>query len=532
MRILGCVLALAVAWPVASTASPIEVVNPHKADWEFKPSGDAVSAVFPPLAMALGLEASTTMHCAVDRLGVLHECKVVELIGPKGLGFEAASLSLASMFRLRPDRTATGRGRNGGASIPLAFRLPVLKNQLPAVEPAPAPGLLPLAREQVSRFVVGEQLDQGFQYANKRLAESVASSVEPATMEEIMADIRVAQAKVRTEVLEFQAHLLAANLTQQQIEASLNYDKTSGAQALRKASDTMRHQAEKSFTEKRVWMLIAAHREFCSDHDCKGSSEGDPPPASPPWIQEPSQKQVEAAGPKLAMFLLVGGYADLDCASTEFGVLANCQVVQEKPPALGFGASALAVAGYYRRPPGLRGERTPLRVAYPFPDVSMLNPPKVSHQQGPKIALALEVLEAEGRAVTLERQAAHLVDEVNNANFPGVPDTTRAEALAVAQRRLRAVGEDAIFEAAEQYAEILTEDELKARLAYMKGPDNAALTAMTEKMAKTYQDLSEIIYAQVTHEAGRLWCAKHDCPKLPPYRGPSTAADPLPLVRP
>lgn len=533
MRILGCVVALVVAWPIATAAAPINDLNtPNQADWEMKPSGDAVSAAFPPLALALGLEGSTALQCSVDRLGLLQDCNVVEVHAPRGMGFEAASLSLTPMFRLRPGRTSSGRGKNSVVRIPLAFRIPTLQGEFPAVVPDPAPAALPLAREQVARFMVGKQLDHGFEQADQMLAQSATPSVEAATRAEIMGDIRVAQLKVRAEVLEFQAHVLAAHLTQQQIQAGLDFDETSGARKMSKSGDAISRRGDRFMSDKAFWLLYSIHQDFCRTHDCKGSPGSGGGPSSPPWIQQPTQPQINAASPKLAMLMLVGGYADLDCGSTDFGVLMNCEVVQEKPTALGFGAAALSLSAYYRRPPGLRGERTSLRVAFPFPDIPKLDPPTTVKKESSKITLARQVVEAENRRVILGRQVAHMVEQIDHVDLPGVSDTTRQEALAVMQERLRIFVDDALAAEAEGYAEILTEAELKERLAYVSGPDYAALTAMNDKMAKSYQQLSEIIYARVSREAGRLYCVKHDCPKLPPYRGPRTAADPLPPFRP
>jgi hypothetical protein len=140
MRILGCIAALVVAWPNMSAAAPVrDIINPNKADWEFKPSAEMVSAAYPPFALALDLEASTLMQCGFDRLGVLHDCSVVEVKGPKDVGFEAASLKLAPLFRLRPDRAASGKGRSGVARFPLSFRMPPLKNDFPSLSRPPRP---------------------------------------------------------------------------------------------------------------------------------------------------------------------------------------------------------------------------------------------------------------------------------------------------------------------------------------------------------------------------------------------------------
>jgi hypothetical protein len=362
--------------------------------------------------------------------------------------------------------------------------------------------------------------------------EADTPDIEPAVREEVMTDLRSAQAKVRAEVLEFQARLMAVNLTAQQIHAALDYEKTSGAKAIRNAGGAIRHQAEQASSEKRFWLLYAAHQEFCGAHDCKGATIGEAPPPSPQWIQQPTKNQLNSAWPKLAILLFVGGYADLDCASTDFGILVNCEVIREGPDGFGFAAAALAVSSYYRRPPAMRGERTQLRVAFPFPDAAGLQPPKAVRKQGPQYTLAREVVDAETSPAILERQSAQMVEAIDQVELPGVSDAFRRDALAVLRGRLHALTDDALAEEAEHYADLLTEPELRARLAYLKGPNYAALVAMDEKMAKTYQQLSEIIYGRVAEEAGRLYCAKHDCPKLPPYRGPRTAADPLPPFKP
>lgn len=533
MRILSCIAALAVAWPVASTAAPVRgVVNPDKADWEFKPSPEMVAAAYPPLAMALGIEASTKMLCDVDRLGVLHDCRVVEIKGPKDLGFEKASLGLAPLFRLRPDRTPGGKSRNGTVGVPLTFRILQLKSDFPVLTPPPAADLLPLARQRVANFIASGWIEEAFQFSNKQLIKTIGSDVDPAVQEEVMADIRAAQMKVRGEVFEFQAQLEAANLTRQDLQAALDFEGTSGAQILRKAAGAIRRQAQEASAEKHVWLLYGVHKEFCAVHDCKSEAGAHTAPTSPPWIQQPARSQIEAARPKLAGPLLVGGYADLDCASTDFGILVNCQVTDERPAEFGFGAAALAISSYYRRPPAIRGERTQLRVDFPFPDVSGLEPPTTIRKQGPKYVLAREVVGAEGSRAVLMRQSVQAIKEFDHVELPGVSETFRNEAVAIFERRLGLAADDMLAEQAERYADLLTEAELRVRLAYVKGPSYAALVAMDEKKSKLYQQLNEVIYARTTQEAHRLYCAKHDCPQLPTYRGPSSATDPLPPLKP
>jgi protein TonB len=81
-----------------------------------------VTELYPSRARDQGVEGSATIDCAVAGDGRLYDCNVIAE-NPPGHGFGAATLSLASKFRMRPT-TQSGEpvaGRRVG--IPIRWRL-------------------------------------------------------------------------------------------------------------------------------------------------------------------------------------------------------------------------------------------------------------------------------------------------------------------------------------------------------------------------------------------------------------------------
>lgn len=91
-------------------------------DWVRLPTEDEMVAAYPQRALREEVAGATVLRCRVAAEGVLSDCEVASE-EPAGMGFGAASLSLAPLFRMKPF-TREGQPVEGGTvRIPLHWSL-------------------------------------------------------------------------------------------------------------------------------------------------------------------------------------------------------------------------------------------------------------------------------------------------------------------------------------------------------------------------------------------------------------------------
>lgn len=90
-------------------------------------------------------------------------------------------------------------------------------------------------------------------------------------------------------------------------------------------------------------------------------------PAAVQWVATPSATLDPLNWPERALRLEVDGEATLRCAYDVQGVLNDCRVMAESPPAFGFGAAALRMAKVFRLQPRLSdgAALTPGEITFP-----------------------------------------------------------------------------------------------------------------------------------------------------------------------
>jgi TonB family protein len=71
----------------------------------------------------------------------------------------------------------------------------------------------------------------------------------------------------------------------------------------------------------------------------------------PDWLTQPDFWIIKRYYPDMAKRLSIGGYAELSCTITEAGGMTGCQVVEEAPGNMGFGAAALELADFFTLSP-------------------------------------------------------------------------------------------------------------------------------------------------------------------------------------
>lgn len=92
-------------------------------DWWVRPTADDVAAVYPPGALARGINGRAAVFCSVAVTGELQGCEIREE-QPAGEGFGAAVLALTPKVRMLP-KTRDGLAIEGGEiTIPFRFSAP------------------------------------------------------------------------------------------------------------------------------------------------------------------------------------------------------------------------------------------------------------------------------------------------------------------------------------------------------------------------------------------------------------------------
>ncbi|HEY3815402.1 MAG TPA: energy transducer TonB [Caulobacteraceae bacterium] len=114
---------IVVAPPVAllpPVVHPVRVIN--NPDWIRRPNGEDFVTYYPPTALEAGAGGHTAMECLVESDGSLSNCRIISET-PTDMGFGAATLRLASRFRMRPQTVDGQSVRGARVVIPIAWKV-------------------------------------------------------------------------------------------------------------------------------------------------------------------------------------------------------------------------------------------------------------------------------------------------------------------------------------------------------------------------------------------------------------------------
>jgi len=125
--------ALSAAWSQQHRVSrPAVILNP---DWVRTPTAQQFPNYYPERAQRMGIEGQASISCLVTAEGTLTDCSVLSEDPPDQF-FGNAALSMASLFKMKP-QTINGQPVGGARiTVPIRFRMP--RPSPPPSDPGPS----------------------------------------------------------------------------------------------------------------------------------------------------------------------------------------------------------------------------------------------------------------------------------------------------------------------------------------------------------------------------------------------------------
>lgn len=298
MREILAGLAISAAMAGAAVA---QSTNP---DWLTPPSGEAMAKYYPDEAIDRSVSGRVVLVCLTRLDTRVEGCEVVEE-APIGMGFGDAALRMAKAeFRLKP---ATENGKPvAGSSV----RLPL--NWI-----APMPN----ARAVIFKAIWAEAPS----YADVEAAW-------PAEAGDLAEGRAVLRCRVKAD----------GSLANCGIAGQTPKGAPFGA-AARALVDKFRLRMTPEEAEKLTTADVAISFHFFNPSTPQGRARK---VVSPEWVRQIDPAKVIALFPSTAADKgITQGVGVADCLVRPDGVLADCKVAREAPEGLGFGASAVVLAG-------------------------------------------------------------------------------------------------------------------------------------------------------------------------------------------
>jgi TonB family protein len=235
-------------------------------DWLRRPTGDELEHFYPRVASQLEIQGSARIACVVDGDGGLFACEV-QAEQPTGLGFGAAAVRMAPIFRMRPMTRDGSPVAGGRITIPIAFRLP--RPPAPAAPPRIEAAALADARRVVA-VAHGDGMAE--QMMAQPLGEIDDGVTPPETQAAALSAARDALADLAGEVRDLPAEALAVVFSPAELKAMAAQAAQGDVAAVRAGIGG--HLAELDAAVAQVGepvfrrMQHQAREDFCRARDC------------------------------------------------------------------------------------------------------------------------------------------------------------------------------------------------------------------------------------------------------------------------
>ncbi|WP_332765932.1 energy transducer TonB [Phenylobacterium sp.] len=505
----GCaiwVTAVVLAGAAHGQPRPSVVTNP---DWIERPDAEALARVYPAIAQLLGLEGRATISCSINAAGVLHACSAVSE-QPTGLGFGAATVEAAALFRMKP-KTVDGTPVAGGTvRIPIRYTLP--RSQAPDTPPE-APAAPPALTAETA--ALAKVLERAFTAKAESSVTRMIALDRKVTDEKVRADARKAMASAATKFAVPYAASTAAHYAAGGDAASVQAMTTFLSSPASLAMENARRDAEHLVAQLGVTvvaeMSAIARAKFCESKRCDVARPELAGVIAPNFSKTPTPQEIRRATPPLTQALGVAGWARLNCIVIKGGGVSYCALVGEAPAGLGLGTSARNLADAYRvetrsGDKDLEGETVTLVVDFPTPPAPQPDP--AWRSPGPAdptmLALARKLVALEDH----ERQA----DEVRKAldRFAAATPPDQAGLLAAYRFAFEEIVRRYVERMAVAYALAYARPDLEAVVAHLSGPASELRRGASTRQAAL--EASEAYYRAVfAAEAARVFCEVRDC---------------------
>jgi len=507
-------------------------------EWLAKPTAATVENAYPPIALQMAMSGRATIHCQVDEVGKLADCKVTSEL-PEGLGFGAAALAMAPAFQMRP-RTVGGQAVAGVLNVPIAFRAPPVDPPAPAPAPSSAEALA-IARQLVTAIAPTLGADQQFEASVQTLESQSRPDIADEARAVVAHALRASYPARLAEYRETAAQFYAAAFTAPELSRILAFYRTPAGKAL--TAETDESQA-RTVAINAAYVLIerkAAGEAFCAAHACPAGDDATSAPplslpgglADPVWSRQPGEWEVGQLRPQLAKTLGLGGLVQMICVVADVGALKNCTVGSEFPAGLGFARAAVGLAGYYQLSgaqvtQGAAGKAVALTIRFPSPVADADGRIEPIEPRSPQSLVLARALVA---AQFANREALAAWRRMQDAQ-PLQADL--GYTLADRAAMLDALGkgaEVATAKVADQRAANLTlrltDEEIVAATAFWRSPAGVAWKTKSSDVGALTQRQGAEFNAQVWRDAGKAICQTRDCdPSAPPQ--PATAVSSAP----
>lgn len=240
----------------------------------------------------------------------------------------------------------------------------------------------------------------------------------------------------------------------------------------------------------------------------------------PDWIERPSGDDFANYFPRLAELLAISGRTMMRCDVSATGTLENCNVTQEQPAGLGFGAAALKMSQFFRMKPmsvdgaPVAGAKINIPIVFAEPRLDAA-PPAAAPPDGPSPSpRALELARRIAAASYGPARMQAIADQVRKtivAQQLGASLTEQQQAVIDDfAEAMAASGPPRIEAFARLYAREFSEPQLAEIAAFVESPTGRAWMSRANDAAEARADTATI-QRDLMADARARFCSRYQC---------------------